>query len=338
MLSQSDNRMTRVGVVYDGGYFSRVSDYYRFAHNRQSRISIGGLQNFVRNEISAAERVDVRYCRIVDSHYFRGRFSVEEAETRGTMRGDRIVDDVLMWAGVTTHYLPRRFTQEKGIDVWLALEAFELAINKSLDVLVLVAGDGDFLPLIRKLNALGTRVMLLAWDCEWIYRGEQRSIGTAQTLIDEATYAVMMHDVIDDRSRRSDPSVNDLFISSQRLGQSSTLSPREGESDASTDSGGDFHRESHRPRLPDPPDEYIRDAYGAEKMLSGKVYTLRASAYGFIEENETGYGWFFHKDNLLSGFRYEEIKVDMPVQFNVDFAGPEDDLQAVDVEPAANAE
>jgi len=30
---------------------------------------------------------------------------------------------------------------EKGIDVWFALEAYELAIHKRFDVCVLVAGD-----------------------------------------------------------------------------------------------------------------------------------------------------------------------------------------------------
>jgi uncharacterized LabA/DUF88 family protein len=52
---------------------------------------------------------------------------------------------------------------EKGIDVWLALEAYDLAVHKRFDVLVLFAGDQDFVPLVRKVNGLGTRVMLIAW-------------------------------------------------------------------------------------------------------------------------------------------------------------------------------
>jgi len=58
-----------------------------------------------------------------------------------------------MREGVVTHYLPLtqsagRVIGEKGIDVWLALEAYELAIYKRFDVSVLIAGDGDFLPLV----------------------------------------------------------------------------------------------------------------------------------------------------------------------------------------------
>jgi hypothetical protein len=80
-----------------------------------------------------------------------------EAEERDILFQERVFEDVLMYEGVTTHYLPKGRDGEKGIDVWLALEAFEMAIYKRFDVLVLIAGDGDFVPLARKLNTLGTR-------------------------------------------------------------------------------------------------------------------------------------------------------------------------------------
>ncbi len=41
------------------------------------------------------------------------------------------------------------------------VEAFELAIYKQFNVLALIACDGDYVPLVRKLNTLGTRVMVL---------------------------------------------------------------------------------------------------------------------------------------------------------------------------------
>ena len=73
--------------------------------------------------------------------------------------------------GVTTHYLPLKkrgsFEMEKGIDVWLALEALEQSYYKHYDFVVLLAGDGDYLPLLRKLNAFGIRVMLLFWEFEY---------------------------------------------------------------------------------------------------------------------------------------------------------------------------
>ena len=44
------------------------------------------------------------------------------------------------------------------------LEAYALALRRQLNVVVLVTGHADFLQLIRKLNAIGTRTMLTGWD------------------------------------------------------------------------------------------------------------------------------------------------------------------------------
>jgi cold shock CspA family protein len=102
---------------------------------------------------------------------------------------------------------------EKGIDVWFALEAFELAIYKKFNVVVLVAGDGDYVPLVRKLNTLGTRTMLTAWDFKTSgFDGQERETRASQFLINEVTYAVMMDSIIDDRSRSGDRVVNNLFV------------------------------------------------------------------------------------------------------------------------------
>jgi hypothetical protein len=205
-MPAAESRLTRVGVFYDGNFFSHVSNYYHYHHDRKARISVAGLHEFIRKQVSQSEGSDVQYCQIVDAHYFRGRPRAQDAEQRGVLLRERVFDDVLVRKGVVTHYLPLAPQGEKGIDVWLALEAYELAIYKRFDVSVLVACDGDFLPLVRKLNTLGTRVMLLGWDFKWTdQNNEECETRTAQVLLDEVTYPIMMHQVIDDRSRRNDP-------------------------------------------------------------------------------------------------------------------------------------
>jgi hypothetical protein len=167
-MSFHKSKLTRIGVFYDGNYFFHVSNYYQYQHARKARISIDGLHEFIRHQVSEAEGEDVKYCQIVDAHYFRGRPRAQEAEARGLLLRERQFDDILMREGVITHYLPLGPDGEKGIDVWLALETYELAIYKRFDVIVLIACDGDFLPLVRKLNALGARVMLLGWGFSYI--------------------------------------------------------------------------------------------------------------------------------------------------------------------------
>jgi cold shock CspA family protein len=214
------SRLTRIGVFYDGNYFFRVSNYYNYSHSRRSRLSIDGLHAFIREQVAREEGVDPRYCQIVDAHYFRGRISAIEAQNRQKLLAERQWDDVLMRQGVVTHYLPLSGNREreggggeKGVDVWFALEAFELAIFKKFNVIVLIACDGDFIPLVRKLNTLGTRVMVLGWDFSYVDEmGVTRTTTTSIDLLDAVSYPVLMHSIIDDKTRRNDPLINNMFM------------------------------------------------------------------------------------------------------------------------------
>lgn len=215
--------MTRIGVFYDGNYFLHVSNYYAYHHERRSRISIAGLHEFVRHRIAEEDNKDYHLCQIVDAHYFRGRLSAQEASTEGNrLYYDRLFDDILMMEGVTTHYLPVRttfqgFRQERGIDVWMALEAFELTLHKKFDVVVLIASDSDFVPLVRKLHTLGVRVMLLGWDYEYFdEEGRRRSTVTSQYLWEEVTYPIAMEKVIE-KDKETSFSVSRLFVERKKV-------------------------------------------------------------------------------------------------------------------------
>lgn len=94
-----NGKLTRIGVFYDGNYFSHVSNYYHFNHERRSRLSVSGLHNFIRHEASKAEGTDIRYCQIVDAHYFRGRIKAVDADQRGMLLRERIFDDTLVREG-----------------------------------------------------------------------------------------------------------------------------------------------------------------------------------------------------------------------------------------------
>ena len=221
-MSDNQKKLTRIGVFYDGNYFLHVSNYYAYHHERRGRLSIAGLHDFIRHKIAEEEQKDMHLCQIVDAHYFRGRLSAQEASNEGNrLFYDRLFDDILMMEGVTTHYLPVRTTffgqrQERGIDVWMALEAFELALHKQFDVLVLIASDSDFVPLVRKLHTLGVRVMLFAWDYDFYdEEGRRRSTVTSQALWEEVTYPLAMQDVI---TEDNDPqfSANRLFVERKR--------------------------------------------------------------------------------------------------------------------------
>lgn len=295
----NNSRLTRVGVFYDGNFFAHVSNYYLHKHDRGARISISGLHEFIRNKVAENEGSDSRYCQIVDAHYFRGRLSAQEAEKRNMLLGERSFDDVLMRAGVTTHYLPLGPNGEKGVDVWLSLEAFELAMYKRFDVSVLVAGDSDFLPLVRKLNTLGTRVLLLGWDFEYLDAdGRQRATKTSQALLEEVTYPVLMHQVIDDRTLRNDRLVNGIFMP--------VVEPRQREALASAAAATERNRSEIAPRPIDTEPLPTERRHGVvQNLLEG---------YGFIKPADGGDNLFFY-NKAVSGAEFKALAIGDAVSY-----------------------
>lgn len=294
MTTTKDQQLTRIGVFYDGNYFYHVSNYYNYSHERKSRLSISGLHHFIRSQVAQLEGTDERLCQIVDGHYFRGRLNANEATLRGDLLYyDRVFDDILMSEGVTTHYLPVKTSatgikHEKGIDVWLALEAFELAFYKRFSVLVLIACDGDYVPLVRKLNTLGTRVMLLSWDYKYTNSNNVEMITrTSQDLLEEVTYPVAMHEIIDNRVRKSEPLINNLFVPQSK--------------DRSTKSERKTTKEENQNKTHD------------SLIKTGEIHSIKAG-YGFIKYSPKNL--FFYYQSVI-GTDFNDLEAGDKVQFEI---------------------
>ncbi len=315
--------LTRIGVFYDGNYFLHVSNYYNYSHERRSRIAISGLHQFIRNQVSEVEGVDVRLCQIVDAHYFRGRLNAHEASQRNNqLFYDRLFDDILMSENVVTHYLPVKSyqgaRQEKGIDVWLALEAYELALYKKFDVTVLITADGDYVSLVRKLNTLGTRVMVLSWDFEYQNEdGEKMVTRTSQDLLEEVSYPVPMHELIDNRMRKNESLIHNLFVK-QQLKPATAYASANGAGYANSVPGDVLTLSAGM------------DGDGLEyDPADRKISTIRSlkSGYGFI--NFPPNNLFFHYTSLLD-VDFNELQLDDQVEFRIGQNGEGKDI-AVDV-------
>lgn len=292
-------RTSRIGVFYDGSYFAQVSDYYRYHHSRQARISIAGFHDFLRHEIAKeAETGSPRFCHIVEAHYYRGRFPAEDTDREpGRLLRERKFDDALMRARVTTHFMPVASSgsgkvRERGIDVLLTLDAHEAAIARRVDFIVLVTGDGDFVPLAERLNSLNCRVVVAAWDVQ--SPDEKLSLRTAQALLDVVPHPVMMQSIIDDRSRRHDPLVNKMFMDHQ---------PR------AVAGGGHGDTVSHD-----------ISALGDKELCGGVIVNLPAGRdFGFIAPVRGGENLFFHaswmEDDSPDGF--SKLTIGDHVEFNI---------------------
>jgi len=282
------NRLTKIGVFYDGNYFLHVSNYYNYVHARKARLSIAGLHQFIRQQVAAEEGVDVRHCKIVDAHYFRGRLNAQEASQKGNLLYyDRVFDDILMSEGVVTHYLPIRTyfgrREEKGVEVWLSLEAYELTHHKDFDVIVIIGSDGDYVPLARKLNTLGTRVMLVNWEFEYTNEeGVKMVTRTSSDLIEEVTYPLPMHAIIEGKVRRQAAgNVEDLFVQSAAS--------------------------RYQTANPDAPMPEVVEG----EVAQGEIHSLK-NGYGFIKYPPNNL--FFHYTSVVEG-DFSELQEGDAVEF-----------------------
>jgi cold shock CspA family protein/uncharacterized LabA/DUF88 family protein len=291
-----NNKLTdlvRIGIFYDGYYFYKVSNYYKYEHPKRSRISISGLHNFIRSEAAKISGTDFKQCQIVDAHYFRGRSSAK-GEMEKKIQSERIFEDILMRENIVTHYLPLKVgpdnvLQEKGIDVWLALEAYEMSIYKKFDIIALVVCDGDYVPLVRKLSTLGAHVMLISWEFDYYNEnGRIESTRTSRQLLEEVYHPVLMGKIIDGDCQ--DEFTNNLFV----VERESYFPPDDGINARSFEEAG-FQPENFE-----------------NESLVSTILNVK-EGYGFIEDRAVN-NVFFHYSTVENA-DFNDLKPGMQVRY-----------------------
>lgn len=167
-----ENTYQSIGLFIDGGYYAKVNE--ALAAQASLNIDMGSLMYLVRQQVARIGNHALSDCHITESHYFRGRYRVYDANNKHLLYKERRFEDALIENDVIFHYKHLREVQhdgettviEKGIDVWFALEAYELSVIRKFDYVVLITGDADHEMLIRKLKALKIHAVLLTWDVD----------------------------------------------------------------------------------------------------------------------------------------------------------------------------
>lgn len=190
-----------IGLFIDGGYYAKINE--ALEEKLSLNINVTAFMNFIRQQVSLLSKSPVADCHITESHYFRGRYRVNDANSKHLLFSERKFEDSLIENDVIFHYKHLREVQregevtviEKGIDVWFALEAYELSIFRKFDYVVLITGDADHEILIRKLKALKIYTILLTWDVS-----DDKSTSTAKLLKEEAcTHLELKKLIIEDK-------------------------------------------------------------------------------------------------------------------------------------------
>lgn len=190
-----------IGLSIDGGYYCKINDGL---YKDGFRLNLERLAKLIRTYIATNFSLETSQCLITESHFFRGRFRMPDAKKKNRLEADRAFEDTLIDNDVVFHYkhvaeMENGSIKEKGVDVWFALETYELAMYRDFDFVVLITGDADHEMLARKIKALKKHVVLVTWNM-----AEKDS--TSSALKDEVT----MHIDLDALSK-ADASLLDMI-------------------------------------------------------------------------------------------------------------------------------
>lgn len=154
-----------IGVFIDGGYYAKINEGF----NGMGEVNLKALLSFIPRKIAELEGLERNKLFITESHYYRGRYRVSDANDKKLLYSERKFEDMLIENDVRFHYKhlrtdPQGGVIEKGVDTWYALDTYELTLIRKFDYVVLISGDADHEMLARKLKALKAHVILLTWD------------------------------------------------------------------------------------------------------------------------------------------------------------------------------
>lgn len=295
MKAKNVQEMLRIAVFYDGNYLLHASNYYNYFHARRNRLSIEGIHAYLRENIAHDSDRSLHLVHIVDAHYFRGRLSAADASQKGDLLyAERAFEDILMDSGITTHFLPVKSTNgkrvEKGIDVWFALEVYENVRLNNYDYVVLVTGDGDFVPLVKRLNLLGVKTILLHFDYEYQVDDSDRKISSfASTDLKEWAFKTIdLAGEIDNPKNKSSQSIADLFIGPPKITNMTYTSVGSA----------------------------LRDRPESESRRKQSTIMTLKTGYGFIRWPELNNVYFFYQ--ALTNADFEDLVVGDTVEFEIE--------------------
>lgn len=182
-----------IGLFIDGGYYAEVS---HAAKQQGHYLGIKQLLQFCRVYLADYYGLRISDCQITEKHFYRGRYYYNDAKERKLLDTERKFEDGMISHDMVFHYKHLRVSPkdpsqliEKGVDVWFALDTYEIAIAHNLDIVVVMTGDGDHEMLLAKLKTLKKKAVLLTYA-----GGDGNSV--ARLLSEEATLHIELDKVL----------------------------------------------------------------------------------------------------------------------------------------------
>lgn len=161
----------RAAVFIDGVFFTKINEVIRGKNQQKNLI----IKNFISEIKDAIEICENEKIEIKQIDFFKGKFSInqlkiiyknDEQKVNSHLYRERMLEDILSQNNITIHNQQATVRKggelvEKGIDVSIAIEAVEI---NNIDYFILISGDQDFVPLIRKLKRKNIKTATIEVD------------------------------------------------------------------------------------------------------------------------------------------------------------------------------
>lgn len=170
----------RIGVFFDGGFWSALVTYWKYGHPTPRRLTFEGIQDAIRWYAHKVFDRPIKEIKIDQSHY------VHHLNTPLPGKVAYILDGLC----IQRHTLPPHPFEKyaPGVETALALKCWD-EDAAALDMLVLVVNFSKYRPLVDILVEGGSRVMVPTINVENIdsRTGQRRVLKTSEHLTVAAT-------------------------------------------------------------------------------------------------------------------------------------------------------
>ncbi|MEU9891132.1 NYN domain-containing protein [Sphaerisporangium sp. NPDC051011] len=148
-------------MFYDGTWFDYFWQFMADHSEWQASPSFPGIHDALRWYVHREFGVYLDEIVVSEAHFVLGRFVGSGTESAPALRiASARWDLVLKKSGIVRHSVVYDGNKESGADVALSLAAYSAATSRAVDVVVLVTGDSDYLPLIDRLRSMGVPVVI----------------------------------------------------------------------------------------------------------------------------------------------------------------------------------
>ena len=158
--------MKKAFFCIDGFSFKRINDYYRYEHQRRSRLNVAALESYLRYEIANCLNIPSDSQSLsFEKHFYHPSRSPHSFDYKGDFCKNMLkFEENLKKANYKIHYSQKtaaigfRPNETLFADSMLAMQL------KKFDIFILLSTQGQHAKILQQINASQVPSILLGWN------------------------------------------------------------------------------------------------------------------------------------------------------------------------------